>query len=123
VGTPDRAPRRRDGGFPETGILTSINRRVNSVVARIGPWQSSVVRPVPASFIMSLKRVLKTILPENVYGALSVLKNGVPHNPFPSMIVAAEAEFFRKCAREIAPQGVTDQGDMSRVVGLFAERT
>jgi hypothetical protein len=64
-----------------------------------------VVRPVPASFIMSLKRVLKTILPENVYGALSVLKNGVPDNPFPSMIVAAEAEFFRKCAREIAPQG------------------
>jgi hypothetical protein len=53
---------------------------------------------------MSLKRVLKSVLPGNVYGALSVLKNGVPRNHYPAMIAEAEAEFFRKCAREIAPQ-------------------
>ena len=36
---------------------------------------------------------------------------------------AAGKRWLRKHAAQIAPQGVTDQGDMSRVVGLFAERT
>jgi hypothetical protein len=53
---------------------------------------------------MSLKHVLKAILPRNVYQALSVLKNGAREDPFPSMTTRAEAEFFRKCARELAPK-------------------
>jgi hypothetical protein len=54
---------------------------------------------------MTVKGVLKSILPRNVYAALSVLRNGVPENDYPAMITAAEAEFFRKCTREIMPGG------------------